>query len=285
MGEATKVGRDVKAIKVGDIVGVGAQSGSCLSCEMCKSDKEPYCEAGQIGTYNAKYPDGSPSSGGYADYARVPQHFCIPIPGEIDPAAAAPMMCGGVTVYSPLKQHNVGPGTKVGIIGIGGLGHFAVMFAAALGADVTAISHTHSKEGDALAMGAKKFIATGDGPEAFAKNKRQFDIIICTVNAHDMPMTDYLSLLKVHGKLVLVGAPEKPIPLVVFPLLLNGVYLGGSAIGSPAEIAEMLKLAAKTDTKTWLKLWKMEDINAALVDMENGNARYRHVLANKGYMK
>lgn len=230
-------------------------------------------------TTTAKYPDGSPSSGGYADYARVPQNFVIPIPKGVDEAVAAPMMCGGVTVYSPLKQHNVGPGMKVGVIGIGGLGHFAVMFAAALGADVTAISHTHSKEKDALAMGAKKFIATGD-KDAFKNNTRQFDLIICTVNAEDMPMADYLSLLKVHGKLTLVGAPEKPLPLSVFPLIFNGVYLGGSAIGSPSEIKEMLELAQKSDVKTWLKLWPMKDVNKALKDMEAGNARYRHVLKN-----
>lgn len=198
----------------------------------------------------------------------------------MDEAVAAPMMCGGITVYSPLKQNNVGPGTKVGIIGIGGLGHFGVMFAAALGADVTAISHTHSKEKDALAMGAKDFIATGD-KDAFTKNKRRFDVIVCTVNAHDMPISDYLSLLKVHGKMVLVGAPEQPIPLQVFSMLLNGVNLGGSAIGSPAEIKEMLQLAQKTNTKTWLKKWPMEKVNDALNDMDAGNARYRHVLENK----
>jgi alcohol dehydrogenase (NADP+) len=285
VGEATKVGKDVKSIKVGDIVGVGAQSGSCESCEMCKSDREPYCHKGMVGTYNAKYPDGSPSSGGYADYARVPQHFCIPIPKEVDEAVAAPMMCGGVTVYSPLMQNNVGPGTKVGVVGIGGLGHFAVMFAAALGAEVTAISHTHSKEADAKAMGAKHFIATKDDGAFGGDHKRSLDVIVCTVNAHDMPMSDYLSLLKVGGKLVLVGAPEKPLPLVVFPLLLSNVSIGGSAIGSPKEISEMLKLAAKTNTKTWMKLWKMTDINEALIDMENGNARYRHVLCNEGYYR
>lgn len=201
----------------------------------------------------------------------------------MDAAIAAPLMCGGVTVYSPLKQHNVGPGTKVGIIGIGGLGHFGVMFAAALGADVTAISHTHSKEEDARKMGAKHFIATGE-KDAFKKNRRQFDLIVCTVNAEDMPLTQYLSMLKVHGKMTLVGAPEKPLQLPVFPLLMNGVYLGGSAIGSPAEISEMLQLAQKTDTKSWIKKWKMSDINEALNDMEAGNARYRHVLVNEGFM-
>lgn len=168
---------------------------------MCNTDKEPYCEKGMVGTYGGKYPDGSKSSGGYADYARVPQHFCIPIPEGVDEASAAPMMCGGVTVFSPLKQYGAGPGHKVGIIGIGGLGHFGVMFAAALGCDVTAISHTHSKEKDALAMGAKHFIATSD-ESAFSQNARKFDLIICTVNADDMPMAQYLSMLKVTGKLV-----------------------------------------------------------------------------------
>lgn len=188
-------------------------------------------------------------------------------------------MCGGVTVFSPLKQHNVGPGSKVGIIGIGGLGHFGVLLASAMGAEVTAISHTHSKEKDALAMGARHFIATTD-KDVFQKHKRSFDLIICTVNAHDMPMADYLSLLKVHGNLTLVGVPEKPIPLGAFALLGGGARLGGSLIGSPAEIKEMLELVQKTDTKSWIKVWPMTQINEALKDMEAGNARYRHVLKN-----
>lgn len=148
-----------------------------------------------------------------------------------------------------------------------------------MGAEVTAISHTHSKEKDALAMGAKHFIATGD-KDVFKKNKRSFDVIICTVNSPDMPMGDYLSMLKVHGNLTLVGAPEKPFPLNAFALLGNGARLGGSLIGSPAEIKEMLELVQKTDTKSWIKVWPMKEVNEALKDMDAGNARYRHVLKN-----
>ncbi len=280
VGETIKVGSNVKNIKQGDIVGVGAQSGSCLACGPCTSDKEPYCDSGMIGTYNGKYKDGKSSSGGYADFARVNGHFCIPIPESVDPAVAAPMMCGGVTVYSPLKQNNVGPGSKVGVIGIGGLGHFAIMFAKALGAEVTAISSSHSKEEDAKKMGATDFIASSD-KDSFKNNKRRFDLIICTVNSPDMPMSQYLSMLKVHAKLVLVGAPEAPIPLSVFPLLMNGVDLGGSAIGSPREIREMLELAQKTNTKTWLQTWPMDKVNEACLAMEDGKARYRYVLKNE----
>ena len=279
VGRATKVGKNVQGIKEGDMVGVGAQSGSCLECGQCKADKEQYCDRGQTGTYNGKYPDGSPSSGGFADYARVPAHFCIPIPDGVDPLVAAPMMCGGVTVYSPLKFNNVGPGTKVGVVGIGGLGHFAVMFAAAMGAEVTAISHSHSKEEDARKMGASHFVATSD-KGAVKQHRRTLDVIICTVNHEGMDMSQYLSLLKVHGRLTMVGAPEKPIPLTVFQLLLNGIAIAGSAIGSPKEIKEMLELAQKANVKSWIQVRPMAEVNQAFNDMEEGKARYRYVLKN-----
>lgn len=152
------------------------------------------------------------------------------------------------------------------------------MFAAAMGAEVTAISHGTSKEADARSMGATDFIATSD-PKVFRKHRGRFDLIICTTNQADMPITGYLSMLDVTGKLVVVGIPEKPLKLPVFPLVSNNCSIGGSLIGSPKEIREMIALVHKSSIRTWLKIWPMADINKALVDMHEGNARYRHVLA------
>ena len=203
------------------------------------------------------------------------------------------MMCGGVTVYSPIKEHGAGPGKTVGIVGIGGLGHFGLIFAKALGAEVVAISHSPSKEADAKKMGASKFIATSKGKKVFEENARTMDFIgislleilltiVCTVNEHDMPILGYLDMLKVGGKLILVGAPEQPLPQIpVFPFILNNVYIGGSAIGSPETIQEMLELAAKEDLKGWIQTRPMKDCNAAVRDMEEGKARYRYCLVNE----
>lgn len=203
------------------------------------------------------------------------------------------MLCGGITVYSPLKDHGAGPGKTVGIVGIGGLGHLGLIFAKALGAEVVAISHSPSKEADAKKMGASKFIATSKGKQVFEENKRTMDFIgialflnilsiVCTVNEHDMPILGYLDMLKVGGKLILVGAPEQPLPRIpVFPFILNNVYIGGSAIGSPETILEMLELAAKQNLKGWIQTRPMTDCNAAVLDMDEGKARYRYCLVNE----
>jgi len=249
-------------------------------------DREQYCDKGQIGTYNGVYPDGSKSYGGYADYARVPSHFVIKIPENLPSEIAAPMLCGGVTVYDPIKANGAGPGKTVGIVGVGGLGHFGLIFAKALGAEVVAISHNESKKADAEKMGAKGFIATGKGKSVFKEHVRTLDFIVCTVNSPDMPILGYLSMLKVGGKLILVGAPEQPLPhLPVFPFILNNVFLGGSAIGSPERIAEMLQLASKQDLKGWVQMRPMSDVNQAVRDMEAGKARYRYCLVNEKNVK
>lgn len=284
VGEVIRVGRNVQksGISLGAYAGVGAQSSSCQKCEQCENDREPYCDDGQVGTYGSQYKDGSgKSSGGFAHHWRGPAAFATPVEG-IDLADAAPMQCGGITALSPLTQNHVGKGSKVGVVGMGGLGHYCLLFAHALGAEVTAISRSHSKEEDCKKMGAAKFLATADGKEALNAHRRSLDVIVCTVNEFEAgQLESYLSLLKVHGRFMMVGAPEKPLSLTVFPLLMNGVSIGGSAIGSPKEIADMLELAKKHNVKTWKKVWAMEDINEALVDMEKGNARYRHVLKTK----
>ncbi|KAH7399897.1 chaperonin 10-like protein [Cadophora sp. MPI-SDFR-AT-0126] len=281
-GVAVRVGKNVKHFKVGDRVGVGAQSGSCLDCEECIEGNEHYCSKGNVGTYNGKYPDGSKSYGGYADYCRAPAHFAVKIPDSISNAEAAPMLCGGVTVWSPLTKNGDIKGKKVGIVGIGGLGHFGLLWAKALGAsEVVAISRTDSKKEDALKIGATKFIATEE--EGWAKkNYRSLDLIVSTVSSPNMPLEKYFMLLRTNGQFIQVGAPEDKIPAFsAFALIAKGCKMGGSMIGSPKDISEMLEFAAKNNIHPWIQERPMKDANQAIVDMDAGKARYRYVLVNE----
>jgi len=212
VGTAVRVGSQVEGgIKVGDRVGVGAQCSSCLrpDCEQCASGVENHCMTGSVSTYNSKYPDGSKSYGGYGDYWRGPSHFVFKIPDELPSDIAAPMLCGGITAFSPLKQNGAGPGKSVGIVGIGGLGHFGVLGAKVLGCDkVVAISRTSSKKADALKMGADDYIATDEDQNWAQKHANSLDLIVCTVSSPKMPLQQYLQLLKVKGHFIQVGAPE-----------------------------------------------------------------------------
>ncbi|KAB8446179.1 hypothetical protein FH972_025161 [Carpinus fangiana] len=285
VGRAVRVGKDVKRpFKVGDIVGVGAQSASCLKpdCEECSNGLEQHC-AHITGTYNSKYMNGEKSMGGYANYARVPGHFVVKIPDGLSPAEAAPMLCGGVTSYSPLRDNGCGPGKKVGIVGFGGLGHFGVLFAKALGAEkIVAISRKNNKKEDALKMGATDYIATDEDEGWHKKNAGSLDLIVSTVSSPKMPLPKYLMLLRTHGQFIQVGAPEDALPgFNVFSLITKGAKIGGSAIGSPATIEEMLQLAVDKNVKPWIQERPMSEANAAVVDMDAGNARYRYVLVNK----
>jgi D-arabinose 1-dehydrogenase-like Zn-dependent alcohol dehydrogenase len=203
------------------------------------------------------------------------------IPEAIKSEDAAPMLCGGVTVYAPLKQNGVGPGSRVGIIGVGGLGHMGIMFARALGADkVYAISRTEEKKADAMAMGADGLIATEK--EGWSTEWRNsLDVIICTVSSPKMPFSEYLNLLDVGGTFVQVGAPDEALPPVLpMALIMKKVSIKGSLIGSPAEIREMLELAAERGVKPWIQKRKMEEANQVLTDFEEGLPRYRYVLEN-----
>ncbi|KAJ3015882.1 hypothetical protein HKX48_004330 [Thoreauomyces humboldtii] len=284
VGKIVRIGSNVKNLAIGDRVGVGAQSGSCRNCIQCKEDLEPYCDGGMTGTYNGRFPESQgagKSYGGYADYSRVPAHFAIKIPDSVPSDIAAPMMCGGVTVYSPLKQLEAGPGKRIGIIGIGGLGHFGLLFAKALGAEPVAISHSSSKKADAEKMGAVHFISTHDDPDWIKNNKRTLDGIICTVNHHDMPLSGYSALLKPGKQIIMVGLPEKPLTdFSLFPLIFSNISIAGSLIGSPKVIREMLELAVKSDVKTWVQLRDLKEVNQATVDQHDGKAKYRYVLVN-----
>ncbi|KAI9848330.1 MAG: hypothetical protein M1837_000594 [Sclerophora amabilis] len=290
VGTAVKVGNTVEnGIKLGDRVGVGAQSNSCLKpdCEECSNGIENHCQNSMTGTYNGTYADGSKSYGGYSDYCRVPSHFVFNIPEALSSEDAAPMLCGGITVYSPLKHNGAGPGKKVGIVGIGGLGHFGLLFSKALGADkVVAISRNTVKKADALKIGADDFIATDEDKDWASKNANSLDLIISTVSSPSLPLEQYLQLLRVKGQFIQVGVPEDRIPgFLAFSLIGKGLKIGGSAIGSPADIKEMLDLAATKNVHTWVEKRPLKDANQAIVDMDANKARYRYVLVNESHAK
>jgi len=285
VGKAVRVGSKAeKGIKVGDRVGVGAQSNSCLKpdCEECSSGDENYCQH-TTNTFADKFPDGSMSYGGYANYSRVPSHFVFKIPEGIASEAAAPMLCGGITLYSPLKNHGCGPGKKVGIIGVGGLGHFGVLFAKALGADkVVGISRKADKRDDVLKMGADEYVATSEDKDWVKHHNRSLDLIVCTVSSPNMPLNDYLQLLRPKGTFVQVGAPEDKLPdLTAFAFIARGVKLAGSMIGPPGQIEEMLKFASDKKLQPWIEKMPMEKANEAIVRMDQGKARYRISLVNE----
>lgn len=273
-----------KDLEVGDRVGVGAQCSSCLKpdCNECSSGVEHYCPR-RTGTYNSKFADGSKSYGGYADYWRGPAHFVFKIPDSLPSAAAAPLLCGGITMYSPLARNGAGPGKSVGIIGIGGLGHMGLLLAKAMGCDrVVAISRSNSKRADALnGLGADDFIATDEDEGWAKKHANSLHFIVSTVSSGNLPLEKYLRLLKRNGQFIQVGAPEEPFPSFRVGSLLNkGTVIAGSQLGSPAEIREMLDLAAEKKVLPWAQERSMNDVNNALVDMDAGKARYRYVLLN-----
>lgn len=284
VGHIVRVGSSVTHLALGDRVGVGAQAFSCLrdDCEECKGGLEQHCPK-MVGTYNGKYPDGSWSMGGYANYVRVPAHFAIKIPAALKSEDAAPMMCGGITVYAPLVNNGAGPGKKVGIVGFGGLGHFGILFAKALGCEkVVAISRRRNKEADAKAMGATDYIATSEDEKWARNHARSLDLIVSTVSSPDMPLESYLRLLRTGGQFIQVGAPEDKLPpIAAFGLIGKGCKIGGSQIGSPKEIEKMLEFAASKGVKPWVEKRAMRDANRSVVEMEEGKARYRYVLVNE----
>ncbi|KAH8649266.1 chaperonin 10-like protein [Xylariales sp. PMI_506] len=287
VGVAVRVGsRAEGGIKVGDRVGVGAQADSCLNrfgdhCEECTSGEENYCDK-LVWTYNSKHFSGELSQGGYATYHRAPSHFVVKIPDGVESSQAAPMLCGGVTVFAPLRNYNVGPGMSVGIVGVGGLGHYGIIFAKAMGARAVGISRRESKRAEVLSMGADDYIATEDDKEWVAKYSRSFDLIISTVSSSKVPMSQYITLLKKKGTLVQVGAPDDgPFQIQGGTVVYSRRNFTGSLIGSPANLRDMLQLVADKGLKGMVQERPMKDANQAVVDLEAGKARYRYVLVNE----
>ncbi|KAL5521737.1 ADH6_2 [Sanghuangporus sanghuang] len=276
-GTAVRVGSKVQGIKVGDRVGVGAQIGSCYECKYCKSDNEQYCPK-MIDTYASKYPDGVRTQGGYSNGIIAHEQFVFPLPAGVSNAEACSMLCGGLTVFSPLVRNGAGPGKKVGVIGVGGLGHYALLFAKGLGAEVYAFTHSHAKEADIKKMGADHIVITEPGFQE--QHARGLDLIISTRDAASgFPLAEYLSMLDVHGKFICVGLPDEPIagiPAAAF--VPNGCFFGGSHIGSKKEALAMLALADEKGIKPWIEELPMKECKKAVEGVKNNKVRYRYVL-------
>lgn len=287
VGKITKVGSDVKdGYKVGDIVGIGAQCDSCEQCEQCKKESNSYCD-GMVGTYSGKFKDGSGRSmGGYASKWRGPATLAIPIPDGLDLSVAAPLLCGGATAYSPLRDYGCGQenGKRVAIVGVGGIGAFGLNWAKALGADeIVAISTTASKKDLAMQLGATDFLAMKDDPEGHKKYRRHFDIILNTAADENMDFDKFVFMLRPRGHLINIAVPEKPCkPVPIGALLFSGANIGGSAIAGRAQLREMLDLAVSAKPNFMIEKRKMSEANEAVKDMVAGKPRFRYTLMAEG---
>ncbi|MCK6545868.1 NAD(P)-dependent alcohol dehydrogenase [Myxococcota bacterium] len=276
VGRVTKVGDAVKKLKAGDLAGVGCLVDSCRTCDPCAHDLEQFCLTGSAPTYNGTEMDRvTPTFGGYSTQIVVDEHFALKIPAGLDPAGAAPLLCAGITTYSPLRQANVKPGDRVGVVGLGGLGHMAVKLAASMGAKVTVFSTTRDKEADARRLGATDFIATKGANLAALPNR--FDVIIDTVSArHDY--NAYLALLRPRGSMMLVGAPATAEPVHPFSLILGGRTLAGSLIGGLKETQEMLDHCAAHGIVSDVEVIPIQKINEAYERVLKSDVRYRFVI-------
>ncbi|KAB1211050.1 putative mannitol dehydrogenase [Morella rubra] len=277
VGEVTEVGSKVEKVKVGDKVGVGCVVGACHSCENCNNDLEVYCPQ-MILTYGNIYHDGTLTYGGYSDAMVANERYIVRFPENVPLDASAPLLCAGITVYSPLKYHGLAePGKHIGVVGLGGLGHVAVKFAKAFGAKVTVISTSASKKDEALQhLGADSFLISRD-QEQMQAAKNTLDGILDTVSAVH-PLLPLIDLLQSNGKLVLLGAVEKPIELPVFPLLMGRKMVAGSATGGVKETQEMIDFAAKHNITADIEVISMEYVNKAMERLAKGDVRYRFVI-------
>jgi uncharacterized zinc-type alcohol dehydrogenase-like protein len=274
-GVVTEVGSAVTKYKIGDRVGVGCLVDSCRVCRSCKSGLEQYC-AGMVLTYNAIGRDGAPTFGGYSTAIVVDESYVLRIPDSIPLEAAAPLMCAGITMYSPLRHWNAGPGKRVAIVGLGGLGHIGVKLAAALGAEATVLSQSLKKMDDGLRLGASRYYATSD-PDTFSTLAGTFDLIVNTVSAN-LDIAAFLDLLTVDATLVEIGLPEHPVPLPVFALATMRRNLCASLFGGIAETQEMLDFCAAHDIRPEIELIDADFINDAYERVLSSDVRYRFVI-------
>lgn len=276
VGTVAEVGPEVTGHAVGDRVGVGCMVGSCRECEHCRGGLEQYCAEGNTPTYAGVDVDGRPTQGGYSTHIVVPEDFVLKVPESIPYEAAAPLLCAGITTYSPLRHWNAGPGTRVAVVGLGGLGHMGVKFAHAMGAEVTVLSQSLKKREDGLRMGADAYFATSD-PRTFEDLAASFDLIVNTVSA-DIDIDAYLGLLKVDGTLVNVGAPPEPMRVAGFSLLLTRRSLAGSTIGGIAETQQMLDFCAEHGIAAEVEVIGADRINEAYERVLASDVRYRFVI-------
>jgi len=276
VGKVSKVGSAVKKFKVGDLAGVGCLVDSCRTCENCQQGLEQYCLTGAVGTYNAKGQDGSPTYGGYSNTIVTHEDFVLHISDKLSLPAVAPLLCAGITTYSPLRHWKVGKGHRLAVLGLGGLGHMAIKFGVAFGAEVTVLSTSASKEVDARKLGAHHFVVTSD-KQQLRSRRNTFDFILDTVSApHDFRM--YMSMLKTNGTHILVGLPPKPIEIPPFSLTNQRRSVAGSGIGGIPETQEMLDFCAEHQIACDIEMIDIKDINSAYERMVKGDVRYRFVI-------
>lgn len=280
VGRITKVGNEVTKFKVGQLGAVGCLVNSCRECDSCKDGLEQYCEKGSIATYNSYDPHlGMQTFGGYSERIIVDESFVLCLPDNLDLAAAAPLLCAGITTYSPLRHWRVGPGKKVGIVGIGGLGHMGVKLAKAMGAKVVVITTSAKKVEDALRLGADEVILSKDQEQMNANAGTLNFILDCVSAPHDI--NTYLRLLKRDGQLTIVGAPVEPMHVAAFSLIPARKSLSGSLIGGLAETQEMLDFCGKHNITSDIEIIKIQDINEAYERMLKGDVKYRFVIDMK----
>lgn len=270
VGRIAAVGAEVRGLQQGQRVGLGWQSNSCGECEWCARGQENLCPRAEATCVNRH--------GGYADRVRANARFVVPIPDPLDAEHASPLLCGGITVYSPLRRYGVNPSSRVGVIGIGGLGHLAIQFARVFGAEVTAFSTSPAKEDEARALGAHRFVNTRE-TRALKDQACSLDLIINTANA-DQDWSVYIQALRPNGTLCFVGVPPSPVTLQAFPLISGVRAVTGSPIGSPYAVREMLDVAARHGVKAHTEVFPMAKVNEAIERVKKNKIRYRAVLAN-----
>jgi alcohol dehydrogenase (NADP+) len=277
VGRVSKVGAGVKKFAVGNLVGVGCMVDACHGCRQCEQHHEQFCEKGCAYTYNSTEMDRTtPTYGGYSKQVVVTESFVLKVPENLDPAAAAPLLCAGITTWSPLRQWGCKKGDRVGVVGLGGLGHMAVKLAASMGAEVTMLSTSKAKEADAKKLGATGFAVTKD-PETFTKLAGHFDLIIDTISAeHDLGA--HLGLLRPYGTMVLLGVPPSPAAVHAFSLIGGNKRLAGSLIGGIQETQEMLDYCGKHSIVSDVEVIPVAEVNACYERMLKGDVRYRFVL-------
>ncbi|MCE7063337.1 NAD(P)-dependent alcohol dehydrogenase [Dyadobacter sp. CY343] len=277
VGKIISVGDHVSKFKVGDTVGVGCIVDSCRECQYCQDGLEQFCEPGMTGTYNSpdKYLD-TPTFGGYSESVVVDENYVLRIPENLDLAATAPLLCAGITTYSPLRHWNVGPGQKVGIVGIGGLGHMGIKIAKAMGAEVVAFTTSEAKFAEAKRLGADEVVMSKDKDQMAAYTGKLHFILDAVSAEHDI--NAFLSLLRVDGSLALVGAPEQPLPVAAFSLIMGRKSFSGSMIGGIAETQEMLDFCGEHHITADIEMIDIQEINQAYERMLKGDVKYRFVI-------
>lgn len=276
LGKVVEVGGDVTAHQVGDTVGVGCFVDSCLECEACKDGEEQFCSKGVVQTYNAQGYDGEPMNGGYSQQVVVRDHFVVRIPDGVDHAATTPLLCAGITTYNPLKRHGAGPGKKVGVIGMGGLGHVAVKIAAAMGAEVDVLSRSDAKKEDGLSFGASGYYATED-ESVFDDLAGQYDLLVNTVG-DGIPLDSFMGLLGRGGVMVNLGAPSDNLEVGAFSLLPFRRAIEGSMVGGLPETQEMLDFCAEHGITATVEVITADQVDEYYDKVVHGDVRYRAVI-------